>query len=313
MKNFLSINDVSDLSDLVNKAHDFKLNPMLKSTLGHGKTLGLLFMNPSLRTRLSTQRAAYNLGMNVMVVNVSQDSWQLEFEDGAVMDGTSVEHIKDAAAVLSQYCDIIGIRTFAGLQHRKEDYEEKVLNTFVRHVQCPVVSLESATLHPLQSLADVMTILEEKQQEKPKIVLSWAPHPKALPQAVANSFLEWASQVDCNLRITHPPGYELSPEFEGRATFYARQEDAFRDADFIYAKNWSSYQPYGQVLVTDTSWTITQEKMALTNKGQFMHCLPLRRNVVASDEVVDASLVIKQAKNRLFAAQAVLSDILEKL
>lgn len=313
MKNFLSLNDVSDLQDLIKESIDFKANPLSKNNLGQGKTLGLIFMNPSLRTRLSTQQAAFNLGMNVMVVNLNQDSWQLEFGDGTIMDGATVEHVKDAAAVLSQYCDIIGIRTFAKLLDRAEDYNETILSKFLEHTGVPVVSLESATLHPLQSLADLITIEEEKRQEKPKIVLSWAPHPKALPQAVANSFLQWVTPLDYHLAIVHPPGYELSEEFIGNTKVYYHQEEAFSGADFVYAKNWSSYQQYGQILSQDQSWTITKEKMAGTNKGQFMHCLPLRRNMVATDEVVDHSLVIKQAKNRIFSAQAVLSRLLTSI
>ncbi len=313
MNNFLSIDDVTNLEALVASARNFKQNPYAKKQQGEGKTLGLLFMNPSLRTRLSTQRAAYNLGMNVMVINVNQDSWQLEFEDGSVMDGSSVEHVKDAAAVFSQYCDIIGIRTFAGLVDRLVDYQEKVLHAFVKYAQVPIVSLESATLHPLQSLADVITIEETKTRSKPKVVLSWAPHPKALPQAVANSFLQWVSETDCDLMIAHPEGYNLSSDFCSGAAICHNQEEAFIDADFIYAKNWSSYEQYGKVLCTDPAWTINQEKMSLTNNGQFMHCLPLRRNVVATDEVVDHSLVLVQAKNRLFAAQAVLDQLLSTL
>ncbi len=310
MKNFLSIDNVTDLGGLVEQALQFKQNPFASKDLGKGKTLGLIFMNPSLRTRLSTQQAAYNLGMEVMVMNMNQDGWQLEFEDGSVMDGGTAEHIREAAAVISQYCDIIGIRTFAGLKHQQNDYQELVLNKFVTYAQVPVISLESATLHPLQSLADLVTIQEYQKSHRPKIVLSWAPHPRALPQAVANSFLQWASQWDCELVLTHPPGYELAEEFTEGVQVLNDQELAMKGADFVYTKNWSSYRQYGQVLTQDPSWMITPEKMDLTNNGQFMHCLPLRRNVVASDEVVDNSIVIPQSKNRLFAAQAVLSEIL---
>ena len=310
MKNFLSIKDVDDLKGLVDEALAFKRNPFSRQGLGKRKTLGLIFMNPSLRTRLSTQQAAYQLGMKVIVMNMNQDSWQLEFEDGTVMDGGTAEHIKEAASVISQYCDIIGIRTFAGLQDVDKDYREIILNKFVAYAQVPVISLESATLHPLQSLADLITIKENQQSDKPKVVLTWAPHPRALPQAVANSFLQWARQWDCELVLTHPPGYELADEFTRGLEVHHQQDVALQGADFVYTKNWSSYQPYGQVLLKDPSWMITSKKMALTNDGQFMHCLPLRRNVVASDEVVDNSLVISQARNRLFAAQAVLAKIL---
>jgi len=310
MKNFLSIEDVTDLQGLVEEALAFKRSPMSRKDLGLGKTLGLIFMNPSLRTRLSTQKAAYQLGMEVMVMNMTQDSWQLEFEDGAVMDGGKAEHIKEAAAVISQYCEIIGIRTFAGLKDKESDYQELVLKKFVAHAQVPVISLESATLHPLQSLADLITIREHQKSNHPKVVLSWAPHPKALPQAVANSFLQWAGKWDCELVLTHPPGYELAEQFTRGIRVEHNQDQALEGADFVYTKNWSSYQNYGQVLIKDPSWMITASKMALTNKGHFMHCLPLRRNVVASDQVVDQSLVIQQAKNRLYAAQAVIAQIL---
>ena len=310
MKNFLSIDDVTDVQLLVEQALTFKQAPFSRQNLGKGKTLGLIFMNPSLRTRLSTQKAAYQLGMEVMVMNMSQDGWQLEFEDGTVMDGGTAEHIKEAAAVISQYCEIIGIRTFAGLKDKQSDYDELVLNKFVEYAKVPVISLESATLHPLQSLADLVTIKEYQKTDKPKIVLTWAPHPRALPQAVANSFLQWASRLDFELVLTHPPGYELASMFTDGIQITQDQNSALEGADFVYTKNWSSYQQYGQVLTKNASWMITPEKMALTNNGHFMHCLPLRRNVVASDEVVDNAIVIPQSKNRLFAAQAVLAEIL---
>jgi N-succinyl-L-ornithine transcarbamylase len=310
MKNFLSIEDVTDLSGLVEEALAFKRSAFSGKEQGRGKSLGLIFMNPSLRTRLSTQKAAYNLGMDVMVMNMSQDSWQLEFEDGTIMDGGTAEHIKEAAAVISQYCDIIGIRTFAGLKDKDSDYQELVLNKFVANALVPVISLESATLHPLQSLADLVTIKEHQKADRPKVVLSWAPHPRALPQAVANSFLQWAGKWDCELVVTHPPGYELAEKFTSGIRIEHNQDQALQGADFVYTKNWSSYQQYGQVLTKDPSWTITEKKMALTNNGHFMHCLPLRRNVVASDHVVDHSLVIQQSRNRLFAAQAVIAQIL---
>ena len=311
MKNFLSIDDVSNLDKLLMEAAVLKKTPSAKSNLGKGKTLGLIFMNPSLRTRLSTQKAAYQLGMDVMVMNMNQDSWQLEFNDGTVMDGGTAEHVREAAAVISQYCDIVGIRTFAGLSDVDVDYQEQVLSSFVAHAKVPVISLESATLHPLQSLTDLMTMKENQTATKPKVVLTWAPHPKALPQAVANSFLQWASTWKCDLFITHPKGYELAEQFTRGITVLNNQDQALEGADFVYAKNWSSYNAYGQILSNDPTWMVTEEKMALTNNGHFMHCLPIRRNVVASDGVINNSLVIDQASNRQFAAQAVLSKILE--
>ncbi|GJM27652.1 MAG: N-acetylornithine carbamoyltransferase [Cyclobacteriaceae bacterium] len=311
MRNFLSIRDVTDLKSLVAQALRFKKDPYSERYLGQGKTLGLIFMNPSLRTRLSTQRAAYQLGMEVMVMNMNQDSWQLEFQDGTVMNKGTAEHVREAAAVISQYCDIIGIRTFAELQDREKDYQELILSKFVAYAQVPVISLESATLHPLQSLADIVTLTEHQTSKKPKVVVSWAPHPRALPQAVVNSFLQWARLWDCELLLTHPEGYELSDEFTSGVSVLHDQEKALEGADFVYTKNWSSYQQYGQVLKTDASWMINEKKMSLTNNGRFMHCLPLRRNVVATDRVVDNSLVIPQSKNRLYAAQAVLSEILK--
>lgn len=311
MKNFLSVNDITDIKGLVAKARGFKRDPLSEKSLGNGKTLGLIFLNPSLRTRLSTQKAAYQLGMDVMVMNMNQDSWQLEYQDGTVMNEGTAEHVKEAAAVISQYCDIIGIRTFAGLRDREQDYQETVLKKFVDYAQVPVISLESATLHPLQSLADLVTISEHQPTEKPKVVVSWAPHPRALPQAVANSFLQWIRTTDCDLVLTHPKGYELDEQFTKDVQVLYDQNQALQGADFVYTKNWSSYRQYGQILSKDPSWMISEEKMALTNNGRFMHCLPLRRNVVATDIVVDNSLVIQQSRNRLFAAQAVLSQILK--
>jgi len=313
MKNFLSINDVTDLDKLLQEAAVLKKSPLAKHELGKGKTLGLIFMNPSLRTRLSTQKAAYQIGMDVMVMNMNQDSWQLEFNDGTVMDGGTAEHVREAAAVISQYCDIVGIRTFAGLTDVDIDYQEQVLSSFVAHAKVPVISLESATLHPLQSLTDLMTMKENQISSRPKVVLTWAPHPKALPQAVANSFLQWAGRWECDLFLTHPKGYELAEQFTADVTVLHNQEQALAGADFVYAKNWSSYHSYGQVLSNDPEWMVTEKKMALTNSGRFMHCLPIRRNVVASDGVIDDSLVIDQARNRQFAAQAVLAKILENV
>ena len=313
MQQFLSINDVSDPDALVKQARSLKQDPLKHNELGKNKTLGLIFLNPSLRTRLSTQKAALNLGLSVMVTNMNQEGWQLEFEDGTIMDGGAAEHVKEAASVISQYCDIIGIRTFAGLTDRELDYSEQVLKQFSTYASVPVISLESATLHPLQSLADLITIKEHKNQATPKVVLTWAPHPKALPQAVANSFVQWTQTANIDLTIAHPGGYELADEFTEGITIMQDQNAALRGADFVYAKNWSSYKNYGKILTNDPTWTITKEKMALTNQGKFMHCLPMRRNVIATDEVVDNSLVLEQANNRTFAAQAVLKNILEKL
>ncbi len=314
MKQFLSIKDVANPHRLVKEALALKTNPFGFTQLGKNKTLGLLFFNASLRTRMSTQRAAQNLGMDVMVMNMGKEGWQLDFEDNVVMNGTSQEHIKEAAAVVSQYCDIIGIRTFSSLKNKEEDYSEMILNAFVANATVPIVSLESATLHPLQSLSDWITIEEHKKKGKPKVVLTWASHPKALPQAVPNSFVQWMQQAPVDLVVTHPKGYELAPEFSKEVIIEYDQNKAFENADFIYAKNWSSYTNYGKILNQDSTWTITPEKMKLTNNGAFMHCLPVRRNVVVSDAVLDQgnSLVIQQSENRIYAAQAVLKSILER-
>ena len=313
MKQFLSIDDVPDLSTLLRDAMAVKRNPFAWSELGRNRTLGLIFMNPSLRTRLSTQKAAMSLGMNVMVMNVSQDGWNLEMNDGVVMNGSTQEHIKEAARVISGYCDLVGLRTFASLADRESDYREEFLMKFVAESSVPIVNMESATVHPLQSLADVMTIEEHRPASRPRVVLTWAPHPRALPQAVANSFAQWVRHTDAELVITHPEGYDLDARFAGDARVEHDQNAAFEGADFIYAKNWSATEQYGQILCTDESWMITEEKMALTNNGRFMHCLPIRRNVVATDGVLDgqSSIVAEQAKNREFAAQVVLKRLLE--
>ncbi len=273
----------------------------------------LLFFNSSLRTRLSTQKAAMNLGMNTMVLNVSEDGWQLESELGVVMDSDKPEHLLEAIPVIGQYCDVIGVRAFARFQSREDDYSEKILNQFVEYAGVPVVSMEAATRHPLQSFADLITIEEFKKKDRPKVVLTWAPHPKALPQAVANSFVEWMRETDYELVVTHPKGYELAPEFMGDVKVEYDQKKAFDGADFIYAKNWASYTNYGQVLSKDFGWTVNEEKMALTNSAKFMHCLPVRRNVVVTDGVIDSpnSIVVQQAANREVTAQAVLKMILE--
>jgi N-succinyl-L-ornithine transcarbamylase len=316
MKFFTSVNDVKNIDQLVQDAIALKKNPYAYPQLGKNKTIGLIFMNPSLRTRLSTQKAAMNFGMNVMVMNIDKEGWALEMEDGAVMNGTTVEHIKDAAAVMGQYCDIIGIRCFPTLKSKEEDYSENVLLKFKTYCKVPIVSLESATLHPLQSLADTITIKEEwKEKKKPKVVLTWAPHIKPLPQAVSNSFSEWMCKADVDFTITHPKDYELATTFTTGAKIIHDQQEALCDADFIYVKNWSAYTDYGKILCTDTSWMLTNEKLKVTNNAKVMHCLPVRRNVELSDEILDGpnSLVQKQAFNRLFSAQAVLKNILETI
>ena len=311
MKQFTSVKDIQNLSELVEEAIALKQNPTEFANWGRHKTLVLLFFNPSLRTRLSTQKAGFNLGMSVISMNVGQ-AWKLEFEDHVIMNTDKAEHIKEAAAVISQYADIIGIRTFPSLIDRQKDYDDFILNRFIECASVPVISMESAILHPLQSFADVLTIEENKKQRRPKVVLSWAPHPRALPQAVANSFIEWMQLADVDLSITHPKGYELAPKFAKNILIEYEQNKAFEGADFIYVKNWSAYNNYGKILSQDKNWMITQDKMALTNKGKLMHCLPVRRNVVVAGEVLDGpqSLVIEQANNRTFAAQTILKKML---
>ena len=311
MKQFTSARDVLNPEAMVKEAMELKKRPRGSLRhIGQNHTIVLLFFNPSLRTRLSTQKAAIELGMSAMVFNAGQ-GWQLEFEEGAVMNLDKAEHIKEAAAVVSQYADVIGIRTFPSLEDRERDYSDFVLKQFQQYACVPVVSLESAIRHPLQSLADWATIEEHRPAHRPRVVLSWAPHPRALPQAVANSFLEWMKLADVELVLTHPEGYELAEEFSRDVTYIPEQEAAFEGADFVYAKNWSSYRDYGQILSQDAGWMITPEKMALTNNGKFMHCLPVRRNVVVADAVLDGpnSLVIEQANNRTYAAMAVLKRI----
>jgi N-succinyl-L-ornithine transcarbamylase len=312
MNNFLSVKDVVNTELLAQEAIALKQNRFAYKHLGENKTMVLLFLNSSLRTRISTQKAAQNLGMNTIILNLNQDSWQMEYEDGAIMNGTSVEHIKEGAAVISEYADIIGIRAFPTLTDKEKDYSEYVLNKFLENVKVPVVNMESATVHPLQSLTDLMTIRENSIKQKPKVVLSWAPHIKPLPQCVSNSFSEWMNKSDVDFVITHPKGYELAEQFSGNATIEYNQEKAFENADFIYAKNWSSYTNYGQILGDNANWIIDANKMQLTDNAKFMHCLPTRRNVEVADEVLDAdySLVVKQAANREFAAQAVLKNLL---
>lgn len=320
MKHFISAHDATDINALVNKALAYKANPFLDKQLGTHKRIGLLFLNPSLRTRLSTQVAAQNLGMEPIVFNVDKEGWALEFTEGAIMNGTTVEHIKDAAPILGNYFDILCIRTFPGLVNKEEDYGEKIINQFIQYAGVPVVSLESATLHPLQSLTDIITIQETivqsstKQNKRPKVVLTWAPHIKSIPQCVSNSFSQWVNAWgEADFVITHPVGYNLDTQFTQGATITHHQEEALKDADFVYVKNWSSYEQYGQVLCKDEQWMLTNKKLALTNDAKVMHCLPVRRNVELSDEILDGpnSLVTKQASNRVWAAQSVLASILE--
>ena len=313
MKHFTSVKDIPDLKKAVEIALEIKQNRFDYQHLGKNKTMVLIFFNPSLRTRLSTQKAAMNLGMNTMVMNVSEDGWQLESELGVVMDGDKPEHLKEAIPVIGKYCDVIGVRAFAKFQKKEDDYAEKILNQFINYAGVPVVSMEGATRHPLQSYADLVTIEEFKTKERPKVVLTWAPHPRALPQAVANSFVEWMRETDYELVVTHPEGYELAPEFVGDVQVEYDQEKAFEGSDFIYAKNWASYSNYGQILSKDFGWTVNEEKMALTNSARFMHCLPVRRNVVVTDGVLDgpSAIVVEQAANREVTAQAVLKMILE--
>jgi N-succinyl-L-ornithine transcarbamylase len=312
MKHFLSIQDVTDLNQLITTGIISKRNPFGDIELGRNKTIGLLFFNSSLRTRLSTQKAAQNLGLNVIMMNVGQDGWGLEMEEGVIMNGDKAEHVKEAAAVIGRYCDIIGIRSFAGLKDREKDYQEIVFEQFKKYAEVPIINLESATRHPLQSLADCITIEEFRLKERPKVVLTWLPHFKALPQAVANSFCEWMNPMNVELVITHPEGYELDPQFVGKGQVIYDQNKALEGADFVYGKNWSSFSHYGQVLTDDPSWMITEAKMSLTDNGKFMHCLPLRRNMKVADEVLDGprSLVIEQAANREWSAQAALREIL---
>lgn len=313
MKKFISTKDVRNIQKLTSLATEVKKKPFAFKSYGKDKTLGLLFLNPSLRTRMSTQKAAFNLGMNVIVMNLNSEGWSIELEDGTVMNEGTQEHVKEAAAVVSQYCDIIGIRTFASLIDKVADYEEKVINKFIKYATVPVISLESATLHPLQSFADLLTISENKSQLRPKVVLSWAPHPRALPQAVANSFAQWISLSDAELIIANPTGFDLAPEFTKKAQIINDQSEALEGADFVYVKNWSSYQNYGEIGKGYDDWIISNEKMSLTNNAKLMHCLPVRRNVVIKDEVLDGpnSLVMEQAFNRVFAAQTILIKMLQ--
>jgi N-succinyl-L-ornithine transcarbamylase len=317
MKKFISVNDVSSIPSLIESALSYKANPFKDKTLGTNKTMGMLFLNPSMRTRISTQLAAKHLGMEVIVFNVGSEGWALEFEEEVIMSGNTIEHVKDAAPVLGKYFDILGIRTFPTLKDKTEDYSEFFIQQFIKYSGVPVVSLESATVHPLQSLTDVITITENfKEKRKPKVVLTWAPHVKALPQCVANSFSQWINAWGkADFVITHPEDYELDEQFTKGATITHNQQDALKDADFVYVKNWSTYTDYGKIYSNDPNWMLTKKKLEVTNQAKVMHCLPVRRNVELSDEVLDNanSLVTHQAGNRVWAAQAVLSEILKSI
>ena len=313
MKNFTSVHDVNSIPEMIREVLELKKNPYAFAESGKNKTLGLIFFNASLRTRLSTQKAALNLGMNVIVMNIGSEGWALEFTDGTVMNGETVEHIKDAASVMGLYCDIIGIRSFPTLKNKKEDDEEKVIQSFIQYAKVPIISLESATLHPLQSFADMVSIHEHKKTEHPNIVLAWAPHIKALPQAVSNSFAEWSLHSGYNLTIAQPEGYELNEKFTKGATIAYDLGEAIENADFIYVKNWSSYKKYGEILHNGEGWLLDEEMIKKTNQAKIMHCLPVRRNLELKDELLDSenSLIHHQAENRLYSAQAVLKKILE--
>ena len=311
MKNYTRIKDISNLSEIIKEAILLKMNPVEFSELGKHKTLVMLFFNSSLRTRLSTEKAAKNLGMDVMILNVN-DTWNLEFEDGAIMNMDKSEHIKEAAQVISQYADVIAVRAFPTLKDKVKDESEFILNNFKKYATVPIVNMESATAHPLQALTDAITISELSEKKRPKVVLSWAPHPKALPQAVANSFVEMMQNLEVDFTITHPKGYALNSKITKNTTINYNQEDALKDADFVYVKNWSSYNDYGKIQNQDKNWMMTKEKLG---HAKFMHCLPVRRNVVVEDAVLDSdqSIVMQQANNRTYAAQVVLKELLEQL
>lgn len=317
MKTFTSIKQLGDLREALAEAAYVKANPFADQALGHNKTLLLVFFNNSLRTRLSTQKAGLNLGMNVIVLDVNQGAWKLETGRGVIMDGDKSEHLLEAIPVMGSYCDLIGVRSFARFESRDDDYNEVILNQFIQYSGKPVFSMEAATRHPLQTFADIITIEEHKKKARPKVVMTWAPHPKALPQAVPNSFIEGMSMTDYDFVIANPEGYDLAPEFVGNARVTHDQDEALAGADFVYAKNWAAYQApnYGKVLSRDMSWTVTQEKMALTDNAFFLHCLPVRRNMIVSDEVIESpqSLVIPEAANRVVSAQTVLKKMLQSL
>lgn len=320
MKSFFHVQDIGNLDEALKEALEVKANPFAWKHLGTDKTIILVFFNNSLRTRLSSQKAALNLGMNPIVLNVNGDSWKLETEMGVVMDGDKSEHLREAIPVIGSFCDIIGVRSFAGLTDREKDYGEEILRQFIEYSGRPVISLESATVHPCQAFADLITIEEHKEKKRPKVVMTWAPHPRALPQAVPNSFAEWMNAADVDFVITHPEGYELDPRFVGDAKVEYDQMKAFEGADFIYAKNWScpgvtNPADYGKILSRDLGWTVDAAHMAVTNNAQFLHCLPVRRNMIVSDEVIDSprSLVIPEAANRVVSAQVVMKRMLESL
>lgn len=315
MRSFFHVSDIGDLGKALEEAKQVKATPFAWQNLGRNKTIILIFFNSSLRTRLSSQKAAMNLGMNSIVLNVNGDSWKLETEMGVVMDGDKPEHLREAIPVIGSYCDIIGVRSFAGLKDKSFDYNETILRQFIEYSGKPVISLESATVHPCQAFADLITINEYKSVARPKVVLTWAPHPRALPQAVPNSFAEWMNAADVDFVITHPEGYELDPQFVGDARVEYDQMKAFEGADFIYAKNWSSVSHYGQILSQDLAWTVGARQMAVTDNAYFMHCLPVRRNMIVTDEVIDSprSIVIPEAANRVVSAQVVMKRMLEDL
>ena len=316
MRNFISVHDVPNINQLVEKALAYKADPFKDKLLGQNKRIGLLFLNPSMRTRLSTQIAAHQLGMEAIVFNVGQEGWALEFEEEAIMSGSTVEHVKDAAPIMGKYFDILCIRTFPSLKNKEDDYSELFISQFIKYAGIPVVSLESATLHPLQSFTDIITIKETLTVQKPKIVLSWAPHVKPLPQCVSNSFAQWVNAWgEADFVITHPEDYELDPQFTKGATITHDQKSALEGADYVYVKNWSTFNDYGKIYCNDPAWMLDNKKLALTNNAKVMHCLPVRRNVELSDEILDGpnSIVTQEAGNRVWAAQAVLSEILSAL
>lgn len=314
MKNFININDVSDYKKLVNQAIELKKSKQSNISFNK-KTLGLIFFNPSLRTRLSTFKAAQNLGMNVIEMNFDNQGWKLEFNSNVIMNSDKAEHIIEAAKVVSQYCDIVGIRSFAALKNKKEDQKEIIINSFKRYGSIPVLNLESSCYHPLQALADAITIEEKKIVKKPKIILSWTPHVKPLPHAVANSFINMATKLKYDIKIANPKGYNLDKNITCGIEIINDQEEAFKGADFVYAKNWSSYDSYGKILKTEKSWTIDDKKMDLTNNGLFMHCLPVRRNIVVNGEVLDSnkSIVVEQSKNRIYSSQIILKKLINEI
>ncbi|MBR4568611.1 MAG: N-acetylornithine carbamoyltransferase [Bacteroidales bacterium] len=320
MRSFFHVRDIGNLDEALKEALEVKKNPFAWKHLGTDKTIILVFFNNSLRTRLSSQKAALNLGMNPIVLNVNGDSWKLETEMGVVMDGDKSEHLREAIPVIGSFCDIIGVRSFAGLTDREKDYGEEILRQFIEYSGRPVISLESATVHPCQAFADLITIEEHKEKKRPKVVMTWAPHPRALPQAVPNSFAEWMNAADVDFVITHPEGYELDPRFVGDAKVEYDQMKALEGADFVYAKNWScpgvtNPADYGKILSKDMGWTVDAKHMAVTDNAQFLHCLPVRRNMIVSDEVIDSprSLVIPEAANRVVSAQVVMKRMLESL